>query len=837
CKFRGFPKAQEMPSQARTQPSSAFEESLQEIAGFGIDFDSIPYDTTALDRSRAMSRKTRRIAKAKKQAGADGDLNDSRTANIGRKRKRSDHAIDVAWQDAKRARLEEEDPDYVRFQTSAGSVTDESGEQSTSPESGEVDSNASPRPSGVITRHRSGSASDNLSTAPLSASSSDDIDVASLRPRYLRDEVAEVLTRRPESSALQILEDMLAGHPNLLLRKKAQHALKFWRQGRIANGSSDLARSSVTTARLDGHSEASDGGHLVESSDSKRLGRKPRTSHNIESRSLDASSLDAEFTDLPAAPESGTHIWTPADMGIEDVPKGNIRAATQAVLATHVDWTVHMALSHMENAATTLKTRRGARGALRNWPSQHGLPESGEFQPNGMPQRARSAMFRSTPVTLKDVEPEVLQTAMRTHMRKSQKGMSSPEVAIREVLNGKHRALRKHAATYLMAQHHMCEQKLESLFQVNLASIVSDIESFNAPLDIAALLAITEKSPRKSERLFGRALRKRCSKQQGIPAAEHLYGLMVGVQAQGAYEHILACEAMHQYLLDHVIDAAPIVSNTKPSKDGLSLLPCSRAVASAVTEDAKKGATESAQPGLRTETPPLANGSPSDKGLPDSEPEEMIDSRFLCLSDLSPEDQALQYRYFGISDLGDSPYCLCCGEQDHHERACPAAVCQHCHSNTHFSRRCPSHQKCERCRQRGHSSVSCSNHSKVAGAPGDECDVCGKRGHAEEQCTELWTTFKIDAETFVPVSRESIVVSCYNCGKANDHWGDDCKTLPDYVIKDIMHDTWSANNADRYVLAAEKTAGRHPGDGEVENMHARDGGIQAHQLAQLGDWL
>ncbi|KAK6441963.1 hypothetical protein LTR95_001798 [Oleoguttula sp. CCFEE 5521] len=923
-----------------------------------------------------MSRKERRAARKRKTLAADGDLNDSRTANTGRKRKRNDNAIDVARQDAKRAKMEEEYSDYVPFQASSESAQDESGDESASLDSGEIDSSETTGQLNVVTRQRS-------KPQPAVAQT---IDLWTLHPEALRSRALRHRKKHPEWSSVQILKRIQRGASSEQLRGAAQNVLASLSKSTLdgpnnagadtghqlnhqnlempsdPTGQHDLGLSTGEhTVRNEAaieprHGTASlESGEVDSTANRERLqsltrqqsGSAPGEStftrlrqdvspqHKLstlrpkllrihatetQKRHPDCSLLQVlehveanapnpkvrfaanrVVADLvlmanqpasrpaPEAPEPDTGAgmslddgvflnglsasvseagtpgdgkWSnaegtasflqetvdanapaPIDLTSEHMRSRKLVQAVEAVLVQEPTWSVQLILKFLEITSDSPKIRNSAADTLQTWYRINEisgntrsafvdmLRERIRYRTPGA-RRAheeRSAVFHATGVKLEAVEPPPLQAALRLHMRTSKTGLT-PEAAMRKVLEEGDKAFKKLATQSLMKQHQMCVLRLNRRHQIDLAELCTDTESVRADLDVTKLCAMTEKSDNVHEKDFGRLLRRRCAERPGSLVAEHLYDLMC--RPPDAHYHILACEAMSRYLSNNVIKKQAHSENSAQHQPHPLTGP----------EDDNQTLRESLDPaaGTATNEEAILLSTPSNGNVDRSVSDEFDlapNDQFLQLGDLSPEDQALQYRYFGLSDLGDSPYCLCCGEQGHHESTCPAAVCQHCHSGSHFSRRCPTHSKCERCRQRGHSSLSCSNHSKVAGAPGDECDVCGKGGHAEEQCAELWTTFKIDPEGFVPVSRRSILVSCYNCGKANDHWGDDCKTLPDYVIKDIMHDTWSAVNAERYILAAEKTVGRNRDHGEEESMHGRDGGIQAHQLAQLGDWL
>ncbi|OQN96734.1 hypothetical protein B0A48_17158 [Cryoendolithus antarcticus] len=873
-----------------------------------------------------MSRKERRVARKRKRLAADADLNDSRTANTGRKRKRNDNAIDVARQDAKRTKMEEEDSDYVPFQASSGSAQDESGDEYASLDSGEIDSSETPGQLNVVTRQRS-------KPQPGVAQT---VDLRTLHPEALRSRALRHREKHPGWSSAQILKRISTGASNEQVRDAAQHVLASLSKSTLGGPdntgadtgyqhvyqnlgmpaepteqhcpelstgertSADLllrkSRNEATGELRDEEASLENGevdltasrerlqlpnrqqsGSPAGQSTPTRLRQDVSLQHklstlrpkllrihatDIQKRHSDwsllqvlehveanapnekvrcaANRVTADLAPMAVSPASrpasiavepysealdlGLNVSVPlnglnfsaSDVGNPDdqkrrnaqstakLPQEMMHAdvpapialtfehmrskklvqAVEAVLVKEPTWSVQLILKFLEITSGSPKIRNSAADTLQTWFKVNSF--SGEARSALVSMlrdrvkfrtpaartahEERNAVFQTTRIHLDNVEPPPLQAALRLHMRTSETGLT-PEAAMRKVLEEGDKAFKKFATQSLMKQHQKCVLKLNKRYQIDLAQLFTDVESLRADLDVTKLCAVTEKSGDEHEKDFGRLLRKLCAERPDSLAAEHLYDLMC--RPPDADHHILACEAMSRYLSNNVIKEQAHSGDSAQDQRHTLTDP----------EDDTRTQRESPEPAAGTATNEEAS---SRSILPDDIPRRSvfaelnsaIDNQFLQLGDLSPEDQALQYRYFGLSDLGD-----------------------------------------------------------IAGAPGDECDVCGNGGHAEEQCAELWTTFKIDPETFVPVSRRSIVVSCYNCGKANDHWGDDCKTLPDYVIKDIMHDTWSAVNAERYILAAEKTAGRNRVHDEEESMHGRDGGIQAHQLAQLGDWL
>ncbi|KAK5753547.1 hypothetical protein LTS12_016387 [Elasticomyces elasticus] len=173
------------------------------------------------------------------------------------------------------------------------------------------------------------------------------------------------------------------------------------------------------------------------------------------------------------------------------------------------------------------------------------------------------------------------------------------------------------------------------------------------------------------------------------------------------------------------------------------------------------------------------------------------------VGDLDEQDQRLQAKYFMLTD--PDAYCLClsCGNTGHDESTCPANACAHCGTiGAHFAAACPAYRKCGKCRQRGHDAAHCTRRAVQGGGADDPCDVCAHTGHVEEECTDLWRTIgTVDAQRQVTrVAARSMRKACYNCG-SNKHWGDNCDTLPSYILKKTGdRGTWSAQHAGKYVL-------------------------------------
>lgn len=191
------------------------------------------------------------------------------------------------------------------------------------------------------------------------------------------------------------------------------------------------------------------------------------------------------------------------------------------------------------------------------------------------------------------------------------------------------------------------------------------------------------------------------------------------------------------------------------------------------------------------------------------------------VSELSPEDQTLQYRYFRLSGE-DQIRCLSCGTAGHTKASCPANKCTHCTSTKHFSRLCPLINK--------------SDSFKTSEPP---CSLCNDMWHADEWCPDVWTTFKPSRDAVRKVPPEHMSVTCYNCGgnggKGKPHWGDDCPDQPKFLAEMITFDTWSSKNANRYIVNDGDSS---MDEGEVEDDGRMNGGgsVQAYQRAQLAAW-
>ncbi|KAI1773490.1 hypothetical protein F4818DRAFT_111405 [Hypoxylon cercidicola] len=157
------------------------------------------------------------------------------------------------------------------------------------------------------------------------------------------------------------------------------------------------------------------------------------------------------------------------------------------------------------------------------------------------------------------------------------------------------------------------------------------------------------------------------------------------------------------------------------------------------------------------------------------------------------EELQLQRKYFpGVED--PSRYCLSCSGTGHKSRECPLLHCKFCESEDHTSFGCPTKQRCSKCRQLGHNAGSCVEKLALAIEEQSGCAFCGAE-HIEGQCTEIWRSFSLSAETHRKV--KDIPAFCYTCG-AQGHYGPECG-LPDRGDQVTGRTTWSQANRLLYV--------------------------------------
>ncbi|XXH03445.1 hypothetical protein Hte_009847 [Hypoxylon texense] len=179
----------------------------------------------------------------------------------------------------------------------------------------------------------------------------------------------------------------------------------------------------------------------------------------------------------------------------------------------------------------------------------------------------------------------------------------------------------------------------------------------------------------------------------------------------------------------------------------------------------------------------------------ESRSQESVDeaSALPATSDGDEEELQQQRKYFpGVED--PSRYCLSCSGIGHKSRECPQLRCKFCEGQGHTSFGCPTKQRCSKCRQLGHNAGGCQEKLALAIEEQGGCALCGAE-HAEEQCTEIWRSFVLSAETHQKV--KDIPAFCYTCG-AQGHYGQECG-LPDRGGKVTGKTTWSQLNRLLYV--------------------------------------
>jgi hypothetical protein len=393
-------------------------------------------------------------------------------------------------------------------------------------------------------------------------------------------------------------------------------------------------------------------------------------------------------------------------------------------------------------------------------------------------------------IDLDAVYPDTLQKLVREQLEERD-DFESVDAVLAEYsqVNKPHR---KQAYDCLQDFNHGFRQYLGEYSYADLKKLVQDTHAFDQPLDIDAETKKLAKKIGVGERDFCTQVHAKCEEEPWKSCAEVVFD-----QLKTHQNHIKACRVLRTYLDE-------------------SLIP------------------EEERPIDRPEVIELDDSDDEEEVADQNNANQSFDARNnVRLSELSEEELRDQALYANLTDPNDLVRCLSCGDRGHMQDYCPANTCSHCHSKSHFSRACPSHQKCSRCRQRGHRSATCSRPSKMAGGIGDECDVCGERGHAEEECSGIWQTFKPSRENVKVISEDEMAMACYNCGRTT-HWGDDCPALPDFVEDCITFDTWSGKNASRYIAGRAEALTRRNDVASAEQEN--NGGMPAHQVAMLGEW-
>lgn len=157
------------------------------------------------------------------------------------------------------------------------------------------------------------------------------------------------------------------------------------------------------------------------------------------------------------------------------------------------------------------------------------------------------------------------------------------------------------------------------------------------------------------------------------------------------------------------------------------------------------------------------------------------------------EDELNQQRRYFPSASDPSKMCLLCGGEGHRAIHCTRSKCRFCNSFDHWDFCCPDiRERCGRCRQLGHKAVSCAEKLALTKDEGLACAYCSSPEHLEENCTEVWRSFRADAETIHKVA--SLQSSCAACG-GSDHYSADCRQRRGVC----GNPTWSVRNRSIYV--------------------------------------
>lgn len=155
-------------------------------------------------------------------------------------------------------------------------------------------------------------------------------------------------------------------------------------------------------------------------------------------------------------------------------------------------------------------------------------------------------------------------------------------------------------------------------------------------------------------------------------------------------------------------------------------------------------------------------------------------------------DPLEQLRRYFPSASDPSRMCLSCGREGHSSATCPRLACCFC-NKPHWQYSCPTRSRCAKCRQLGHPADQCVEKLALTRDEGLACAFCEAPDHLEDQCTQVWRSFRPDADTVTRVI--AIPATCAFCGREG-HFAADCLQSSNTTVR---NPTWSLANRDRYV--------------------------------------
>jgi len=159
-------------------------------------------------------------------------------------------------------------------------------------------------------------------------------------------------------------------------------------------------------------------------------------------------------------------------------------------------------------------------------------------------------------------------------------------------------------------------------------------------------------------------------------------------------------------------------------------------------------------------------------------------------------ERTLLQRYFpAVEGVGSTPRCLACAGSTHNTLDCPQLSCTLCGGN-HSNFSCPQNQRCGKCRQKGHSSSECTEKLFASSVERGGCDICQSRDHIESTCHFVWRSFAPRPEEIRTV--RDIAVSCFTCGETS-HYGPECGLYRGKNKSRTGDVTFSRSNLQKYL--------------------------------------